>query len=189
MDSVLIAAGSEKAREALSHLSKLCGLTTQAFAECGNDARRLLLENDYGLVLINTPLPDEFGSDLAVAVCEGFGSAILLVKADIADEISEKVECSGVLVIEKPINRQMFFQSIRMAGVQQSRMNGLQRENKKLKDKIEEIRTVDRAKCLLIQFESMTEMEAHRYIEKQAMDHRVSRMRIAQDILCEYEKT
>lgn len=189
MDSVLIVAGSENSRNALSDLSKLCGLSEQTCTGCGNDARRLLLENDYDLVLINTPLPDEFGSDLAVSVCEGFGSAILLVKADIADEISEKVECSGVLVIEKPINRQMFFQSIRMAGVQQSRMTGLQRENKKLKCKIEEIRTVDRAKCLLIQFELMTESEAHRYIEKKAMDLRVSRMRIAQDILCQYEKT
>ena len=189
MDSVLIVAGSEKSRNALSELTRLCGLSTQTCAACGNDARRLLLENDYDLVLINTPLPDEFGSDLASAVCEAFGNAILLVKADIADEISEKVECSGVLVIEKPINRQMFFRSIRMAGVQQSRMTGLQQENQKLKNKIEEIRMVDRAKCLLIQFESMTETQAHRYIEKKAMDQRVSRLRIAQDILSEYEKS
>ena len=94
-----------------------------------------------------------------------------------------------MLVIEKPVNRQMFFKSIRMAGVQQSRMTGLQRENKKLRDKIEEIRTVDRAKCLLIQFEAMTETQAHRYIEKQAMDLRVPRRRIAEDILHQYEKT
>ena len=189
MNSVLIVAGSENARGTLSELTRLCGLSVQACAGCGNDARRLLLENDYDLVLINTPLPDEFGSDLAVSVCEAFGNAILLVKAEIAEEISEKVECSGVLVIEKPVNRQMFFKNIRMAGVQQSRMTGLQRENKKLRDKIEEIRTVDRAKCLLIQFEAMTETQAHRYIEKQAMDLRVPRRRIAEDILHQYEKT
>ena len=59
MDSVLIVAGSENSRNALSDLSKLCGLSEQTCTGCGNDARRLLLENDYDLVLINTPLPDE----------------------------------------------------------------------------------------------------------------------------------
>ena len=67
-------------------------------------------------------------------------------------------------------------------------MNGLQKENRKLKNKIEEIRTVDRAKCLLIQFESMTESDAHRYIEKAAMDQRVPRLQVAQEILQQYEK-
>ena len=153
------------------------------------EARRAMGQNGCELLVVNAPLPDEFGSDLADSVCEAFGNAILLVKAEIAEEISEKVECSGVLVIEKPVNRQMFFKNIRMAGVQQSRMTGLQRENKKLRDKIEEIRTVDRAKCLLIQFEAMTETQAHRYIEKQAMDLRVPRRRIAEDILHQYEKT
>ena len=188
MESVLIAAGSANSRSALSELSKLCGLTRQSLAGNGSDARRLFSENTYDLVLINTPLPDEFGSELAVMVCENFSSAILLVKAEMANEVSEKVESSGVFVMEKPLNRQLFFRSIRMAGVQQVRMNGLQKENRKLKNKIEEIRTVDRAKCLLIQFESMTESDAHRYIEKAAMDQRVPRLQVAQEILQQYEK-
>ncbi len=188
MESILIVAGSQNSRSALSELSRLCGLGKQTLAPNGSDARRLLLENTYDLVLINTPLPDEFGSELAVQACENFSSAILLVKAEIADEISEKVETAGVFVIEKPINRQLFFRSIRMAGVQQNRMTGLQKENRNLKNKIEEIRTVDRAKCLLIQFDGLTENDAHRYIEKAAMNQRISRLQVAQEILRQYEK-
>ena len=33
-------------------------------------ARRALAENSYDLVLINTPLPDEFGTRLALDACE-----------------------------------------------------------------------------------------------------------------------
>ena len=189
MESVLIVAGSENSRTALSGLARMCGLSKQALVSSGSDARRLLVDNDYDLVLINSPLPDEFGSELAITACGALSSAILLVKAEVADEISEKVETAGVFVLEKPINKALLFKSIHLAGVQQVRLSGLQKENRKLKDKIEEIRMVDRAKCLLIQFEGMTENDAHRYIEKTAMDGRVSRLSIAKNILKTYESS
>ncbi len=187
MDSVLIVSGSDKSRSALTELARLCGLGTQIGAGNGSDARQLLLENSYDLVIINTPLPDEYGTELAITASDSFCGVMLIVKAENADEISEKVENFGVFVVEKPISRQVFFRTIRMADVQQRRMQGLQKENQKLKNKIEEIRTVDRAKCLLIQFEEMTEPEAHRYIEKRAMDLRVPRLQVAAEILHQYE--
>ena len=66
-------------------------------------------------------------------------------------------------------------------------MVSLQSENTKLHQKIQEIRLVDRAKCTLIQDLHMTEQDAHRYIEKQAMDLRMTRREIAEEILKTYE--
>ena len=51
----------------------------------------------------------------------------------------------------------------------------------------EEIRLVDRAKCALIQYLGMSEATAHRYIEKQAMDLRKTKVQIAEGILKTYE--
>ena len=48
---------------------------------------------------------------------------------------------------------------------------------------MEEIRLVNRAKWLLIEQLKMTEAEAHRHIEKQAMDRCVTRRAVAEDIL------
>lgn len=56
-----------------------------------------------------------------------------------------------------------------------------------LQQKIKDIRIVDRAKCLLIQSANMTEAEAHRYIEKAAMDQRLSRREAAEKILEHYD--
>ena len=42
---------------------------------------------------------------------------------------------------------------------------------------------VDRAKCALIQYLGFTEPQAHRYIEKQAMDLRQTRREVAESIL------
>lgn len=47
---------------------------------------------------------------------------------------------------------------------------------------------VDRAKCLLIQYQNLTEPQAHRFIEKQAMDRRLTRLDVARQILTTYEE-
>ena len=51
---------------------------------------------------------------------------------------------------------------------------------------MEEIRLVNRAKWLLIEQLRMTESEAHRYIEKQAMDRCVTKLSIAENIISMY---
>ena len=49
------------------------------------------------------------------------------------------------------------------------------------------MKVVARAKCALMQSLKMTEAEAHRYIEKQAMDLRLSKREVAENILKIYE--
>ena len=51
---------------------------------------------------------------------------------------------------------------------------------------MEQIRLVNRAKWILIRELKMSEPDAHRYIEKQAMDRCVSRGDIARDIIKTY---
>ena len=53
----------------------------------------------------------------------------------------------------------------------------------RLEQKIQDIRTIDRAKCLLIQYSGMSEEQAHRYLEKQAMDRRMTRREVAEEVL------
>ena len=55
-------------------------------------ARRALAENSYDLVLINTPLPDEFGTRLALDACESSSAGVLLlVKAEHCPDIEAQV--------------------------------------------------------------------------------------------------
>ena len=48
---------------------------------------------------------------------------------------------------------------------------------------MQEIHLLNRAKWLLIEQRGMTEPEAHRFLEKQAMDRCVSKRRIAEELL------
>jgi response regulator NasT len=67
------------------------------------------------------------------------------------------------------------------------RINAIKNENRMLIQKIEDIRIIDRAKCILISHLSLSEPDAHRYIEKQAMDMRQTRRKVAEEILKTYE--
>ena len=53
---------------------------------------------------------------------------------------------------------------------------------------MEEIRIVNRAKWLLISELKMSEEDAHRYIEKQAMDRCITRRAMAESIIRTYKQ-
>ena len=188
MESALIVSSTENGRQFIAGLLKSNSIQYVTVVSSGNEARRLLLDTSFNLIVINSPLQDEFGHELALQCADCTNSGILmLVKAEMADDISAKVEDYGVFVVSKPVNRQFFFQSLKLVIASYKRVRGLQNENVKLLQKIDEIRLVDRAKCSLIQYLNMTEAQAHRYIEKQAMDLRITRREVAENILKTYE--
>ncbi len=129
--------------------------------------------NDYEVVIISTPLPDEFGHELSTAAVEKTDAGvILLAKTGTAEQIADKLQDFGVLVLGKPFTAVQFRQAVQIAASNYKRLAVLRAENAKLLDKIAQLRLVDRAKCYLIEKKGMTETEAHRLIEKGAMDTR-----------------
>ncbi len=188
MDSVLIVTASEQNKEFFNKLLFAVYVTDITFVNNCAEARRIVSQKDFDVILVNTPLSDEFGYELAEQLTQNTTSGIMLiVKSDIADAVFEKVADYGVLVISKPISRQLFYQSLRLVAATRARMLHLRNENIKLKNKVEEIRIINRAKCILIQYLSMTEPQAHRYLEKQAMDMRMTKLEVAKRVLNTYD--
>ncbi len=189
MGRVLLTSGCDKGIELLSQLLNMSGYSQLTNTNSGNDARRYINQNEYELIVINTPLCDEFGHEFSIKAAESSNAGIILIcKSDIADDVSDKLSSYGVCVISKPVNKVVFHQSLKLVSATRSRMIGLQTENIKLQTKIEEIRLVNRAKFCLIQHLKFSEPQAHRYIEKQAMDTRQTRKEVALNILSTYEQ-
>ncbi|MDR2201588.1 MAG: ANTAR domain-containing protein [Clostridiales bacterium] len=158
-------------------------------AESGDDARRLAAEFCFDLALINAPLLDELGSALAKTLAAGSATqVILLVRAAIAGEVGQDAEEYGVFTVPKPFSREQLWSALKFASAARNRMKRLEVENTRLLGKLEDIKLIDRAKCILIEHLAMTEQQAHKHIEKEAMDRRVSRREIANNILRTYEK-
>jgi len=139
-------------------------------------------------VLINAPLPDDFGTRLATSICNETGLGVLLfVKAAMYDDVCSKVTEYGVLTVSKPAPLQVVRQSLSVLCATRERLRRMEARQASVEEKIEEIRLVNRAKWLLIERLGMTEAEAHRYMEKQAMDQRVSKRGLAEIIIKTYE--
>ena len=158
-------------------------------AGSGGEARRFLLEEDFDLVIIDTPLPDELGDDCALCAADSSsGGVILIVESDRVAEISGVVEESGVFTVPKSVPPDVFFSVVGLMRATKDRVKKLEDENRRLLAKIEELKLVDRAKCTLIHVLKMTERQAHRHIEKQSMDLRQPRSAVAESILRIYER-
>ncbi|MDD7579368.1 MAG: ANTAR domain-containing protein, partial [Treponema sp.] len=97
-------------------------------------------------------------------------------------------EDSGVLTIARPNSRQAFYGALKLLTAVSAKLAKMEKKNRSLIEKMTDIRTVNRAKWLLIENLNMTENDAHHYIEKQAMDTRLSRREVAEGIIRTYDK-
>ena len=182
----LLALGGEKYRPQWERLLKENGFSQVEAASSGGEARRLLLAGDWDLLLIAAPLPDEFGHDLATDAAEQGLPVLLSVKAELWEEASARVGPAGVVALGRPFSRAVFAQAVGMLRAAQAQVGKLREENKKLRQKLEELRAVSRAKCLLVEYLHLDEEGAHKYIERAAMEERKTRRAVAEEILREY---
>jgi response regulator NasT len=189
LDRILIAAGSDKHVSALvSQLKEIFPGVRFSTVSTGRDARRVVSEQDFDMIVVSCPLPDENGTDLAEFVYSASDAmCVLLVKSDIYEDVADKVEDVGAMVISKPLNRELFYRAMRFTAAARKRMLGIRSENIKLQKKLEEIRSVNRAKLALMQYLGFTEQQAHRYIEKEAMDMRCTKLEVARKVIQMYE--
>ena len=188
MSRILLTSGSLKGRDFFVSLVKEYGDHEMVFAGSGRDARGALSRMDVDLLVIHAPLPDEFGEELAeYASRNSYCGIIVVAKSDTDARSILRVETAGGLVALTPLSKSLFRQTFRLACATRNRMLGIHNENKKLSRRLEDMGLIDRAKCVLIQVLGMTEPQAHRYIEKQAMDMRVSKRQVAEELLKTYE--
>ncbi|MBR1423665.1 MAG: ANTAR domain-containing protein [Ruminococcus sp.] len=189
MEKILIASSNDQAAGVLAKLVKEmysgCRISVAATA---TDAKRTVSNSELDCVIINTPLKDDHDSELCEIVSATTDAAcIIIAKADICDILWDEVEDFGAMVLPKPLSRSDFFKSMRFVSSARNRMLGIRSENFKLKKKLEEIRIVNRAKLALMTYLGFTEKQAHRYIEKEAMDLRCTKLEIAEKVIRMYE--
>ena len=188
MENALIISNSEKDTALFSGFLKAASIRQIASSQSCGSARKLIQKQDFDLIIVDSPLPDESGEGFSRdAASNGVSQVILLVNGESFDSVSAACENDGVLVIVKPADKSLLWSALSLSRSVQNRVKRIQSENTQLKQKLEDLRIIDRAKWILISSMKMNEQEAHRYIEKQAMDMRTSRRSVAEGILKRYE--
>ena len=111
---------------------------------------------------------------------------ILICREEDYETVSLREEGFGIYCLKRPLSPQSFLQGVHLAVATGIRLRGYSARTETLKEKMEEVKLVGRAKLLLITKLGLTEEEAHRYIEKQAMDKCVRRSVIATELIKTY---
>ena len=155
--SILIVSASDRITEALSEVFPLAVFSPVNTVSNVSAAKRAISERDFDIV----------GAEQY---------------ANVYDLLAEH----GVFVVQKPVPMSVLRT---VSGWLISARERLRRSEKKtlsIEEKMNEIRLSNRAKLLLISELKMTEADAHRYIEKQAMDRCVSKRVISEEIIKTY---
>ena len=146
-----------------------------------NEARRKSDERVFNIILVD--FADGEGTDFAIDISDSASTILLLAPQEHFDQISYKVEGYGILTLTSPFDQFYFYNMIKIAIAVQYKVQVLSSKATQLKEKMEEIRVVNRAKMLLMQNKKMSEQEAHRYIEKEAMDTGTKKIAVANLII------
>lgn len=202
MRKVLIAGKTKKICESISELltyggnpdgsdPERVGLPQSGFITvCVTDGihARCADAKSFDVIIISTPLEDEFGLDLA-AELHGKSDAglIVITKGELAEEIQNKLKFTGAFVIGRPTSRASLLQAVRFAGIAGENVKRLTEEKNKLERQIEDMKVINRAKACLMQYLKLTEEQAHRHLQKQAMELGKTLRKAAEDILLTYD--
>ncbi|MDR1615705.1 MAG: ANTAR domain-containing protein [Syntrophomonadaceae bacterium] len=187
MNRILLASGTTKIIQVVTNFlphssADIISVSNQKLVQ------RYIKERDFDLGIINAPLPDSSGIDLALELAQASSMQImLLAKDELEEKLSSQMKENGVLVLPKPLNRSLFEWAINILITSHNRLHYLQKQNDDLKQQIKDLKLIDRAKLVLITYLKITEPEAHRFIEKQAMDQRITKREICMNILKKYD--
>lgn len=182
--SVLVVSSQQKFNDALSSMLPPSEYYPVCFTSNIASARRQLLSRGYDLVIVNAPLPDESGTRFAIDASNRMDTVVLLLlRAENFEEVTARVTSHGVFTLQVPFPASTIRQGLKWMVSARERLRRMETKNLSIEEKMEEIRLVNKAKWLLIEQRNMHEADAHRYIEKQAMDCCTSKKEIAQNII------
>lgn len=185
--SVLIVSAAEGFNDALSPMLPESKYSPTHIVTNISAAKRELAERAFDFVIINSPLPDNDGTRFAIDVSSNTQTVVLfMARAELQAEIYDKVAEYGVFVLSKPTSKPIITAVLSWMSSARERLRRSEKKTLSIEEKMEEIRIVNRAKWLLISELKMDEQEAHRYIEKQAMDRCISKRAVAEEIIKTY---
>ena len=187
MKKALLISKSAEASENAAAILGECGFDGLSFSD-GEHALSVIAEESFDIITLITPLENAFGLTLAAKIAKSCESGlIVLVKPESLDEAAEKLADIPAFVMPKSVSKTMFVRSVKYMLSVSREMDKLRSQTVKLTQKLDDVRLIDRAKCVLIEYLRISEAQAHRQIQKQAMDQRITQAEVARSILNTYE--
>jgi two-component system, response regulator PdtaR len=150
----------------------------------GDHAVELVRELDPDLVILDIKMPGLDGIAAARQIATERRAAVLILTAFSQRDLVEQARDAGALAyLVKPFQKSDLVPAIEIALGRFEELAALERDVADLQGRLEARKIVDRAKGRLMDAHGMSEQEAWRFLQQQAMANRVQVGEIAQRVV------
>ena len=183
---VLVADDDDRARALLADQLGAAGHEVVAQAATGADAfaRAAALAPD--VVVLDIHMPDGSGTDAAVLIQRGLpGTGVVLVTGDPDAVLSdaEVLDTHAMAVLPKPAPRAVLDATARLAASRAHELRAARESASAATRRLEERKTIERAKGILMRRTGTSEQEAYRILQRSSQDRATPMVVLAQAVL------
>ena len=152
-----------------------------------DEAERKLSQLDPALVVWQCDAPGLPALRQCVRLAEGSEAVfLLLVRPGTYEAVWQFVQAAGICVMSWPAPQEVFRQTLRNLLLLKKSLRAMQEKTDQLQSQLQDMKRIQKAKSLLMNQLGMSEADAHRWIEKAAMDRCVKKREIAETIIRMY---
>lgn len=187
---VLIAEDEALIRLDLKEMLLEEGFDVVAEVSDGATAVRMARELHPDLCILDLKMPVMDGIEAAGQITGERLSAVLILTAFSQRDLIEKARRAGAMAyLVKPFQKHDLLPAIEIAAGRFKDLQGLEAEVGNLTDRLEARKVVERAKGLLMEHEDMSEPAAFRWLQKAAMEQRLTMKIIAEQVIERHEES
>ena len=179
---ILIAEDETLIRMDLAEMLRENGYEVIAEATNGEEAIALAHELKPDLAILDVKMPKLDGITAAEEIVKL--APVLMLTAFSQKDLVERALDAGVMAyVVKPFTIDDLIPAIEIATARHAQMIALQSEIADLTERLETRKLVDRAKGILMQAMKLSEPDAFKWIQRTAMDKRVSMKQVAEAVI------
>ena len=179
---ILVAEDETIIRLDLVEMLTEAGYEVIAQAENGAVAIELAKEHKPDLAILDVKMPEVDGITAAEQIISI--SPVLMLTAFSQRELIERARDAGVMAyVVKPFSINDLVPSIEIAISRHKQMKSLEAEVADIYERLESRKIIDRAKGILMKALNLSEPEAFSWIQKTAMDRRISMKEVAAAVI------
>lgn len=152
----------------------------------GETAVRLAEETRPDLVILDIKMPIMDGLAAAEKIADARIAPVVILTAFSQRELVERARAAGAMAyLVKPFQKSDLVPAIEIALSRFAELSALEAEVASLNDRLETRKVVERAKGEMMTKYAMTEPQAFKWIQRTAMDHRLTMREVADRIIAE----
>ena len=150
----------------------------------GDEMLELVAATNPEVVILDIKMPGMDGIEVARCIAESHGAAVVILTAFSQREfVDQAIEAGALAYLVKPFQRSELVPAVEIARARHREMRAITDQAQTLADRLEDRKTIDRARGVLMDEVGPSETDAFRFIQQAAMNERANMADVARQVL------